>query len=313
VGTAPLSDAPSPREPAHGAAAAPAPEEAAMPPEAEAAPRPGRLVARLLALVERRGWRRATLLVVGASVIASQLVTLLVEFAVGVKAADLWLGLVIATLAPLLVATPAIWVTLQLVDHLAGIRSRLQLEIERRARAEARLRRLVTEDDLTGLRNRREFVARARVALALGRRYRHSVAILLIDLDRFKEVNDRFGHQAGDRALVRVARVLRHELRESDTAARIGGDELVALLPQTGIAAAAQVAERIRRAVAGDPGEPPVTVTIGCAAASGPRSQLGRLLRAADQALYAAKAAGRNQVFVARRDGEPAPAGAGSP
>jgi diguanylate cyclase (GGDEF)-like protein len=281
-----------------------------MPPDApgEAQPETSRLVAGLLALVERRGWRRATLLVVGASVVASQLVTLLVELLAGVAMADLWLGLVIATVAPLLVATPAIWLTLQLVGHLTGIRSRLQLEIERRSRAEARLRRLVTEDDLTGLRNRREFVSRARVALALGRRYRQSVAILLIDLDRFKEVNDRFGHQAGDRVLVRVARVLRHELRESDTAARIGGDELVALLPQTGIAAAALVGERIRRAVADDPAEPPVTVTIGCAAASGPRSQLGRLLRAADQALYAAKAAGRNQVFVARRDAEPVPA-----
>jgi diguanylate cyclase (GGDEF)-like protein len=280
-----------------------------MPAEGPAEPPPtaGRLVARLLALVERHGWRRATLGAVGACVLVSLLVTLLAQLAAGAAPAELWLGLAIAAAVPLVVATPAIWVTLRLVDHLNGVRARLQAEIERRRRAETRLRRLVAEDDLTGLRNRRELVARARLALALARRHRHSTAILLIDIDHFKEVNDRYGHQVGDRALVRVARVLRHELRESDTAARIGGDEMVALLPQTALVAATNVAERIRRAVVDDPGEPPLTVTIGCAAMAGPRGQLGRLMRAADQALYAAKAAGRNRVFVARRDAEPAP------
>lgn len=279
------------------------PDEPLPPP-----PEPGRLVGSLLALVERVGWRRASALAVGACIAISLLVTLVAQLLGGVGFDELGMGLAIAAAVPLVVATPAIWLTLKLVDHLAGVRSLLELEIERRGRAEARLRRLVAEDDLTGLRNRREFVARARVALALGRRYRHSVALLLIDLDHFKDVNDRFGHQAGDRALVRVARILRHELRESDTAARIGGDELAALLPQTTLAAASQVAERVRRAVAEEPADPPLSVTIGCAAASGPRSQLGRLLRAADRALYAAKAAGRNQVFIARRDAAPVPA-----
>jgi diguanylate cyclase (GGDEF)-like protein len=237
------------------------------------------------------------------SVLASAALTLVAQIWLDVPIDGLWIGGIISVALPIVIAAPCIAVGLKLVEHLAGLRQRLQREVDQRSVAEARLRRLVTEDELTGLSNRRDFLSRARMALAMSRRYRHGVGILLIDLDGFKQVNDRHGHQIGDEALVRFARVLRHELRATDTAARIGGDEFVALLPQTDLQAAAMVAERIRRAIADDDAEPALTVTIGCVVGNGSRPQLAQLLRAADQALYAGKRAGRNRVFIAGRSG----------
>ncbi len=263
----------------------------------------GMAAAYLLRLTERLGWRMGALVCIAVMTVASAMLTLMIELLLGVPVSDLWIGLCISILAPVLIGTPCLAVGLKLVTHLARLHEALQREVDRRAVAEAKLRRLVTEDELTGLSNRRDFLARARAALSMGRRYRHSVGVLLIDLDNFKAVNDRYGHLVGDEALVRVARLLRHHLRETDTAARIGGDELVALLPQADTAAAMMVAERIRAAVADDPGEPALAVTIGCAVSNGGRVQIAHLLRSADQALYAGKRAGRNCVFFAGRTG----------
>lgn len=268
-----------------------------------AATEPGRLVRALLVLVERLGWRFGTAVCLAASMLASLTITIITQVALGVPLEEMWMGAAISLAVPIVIAMPGIAIALCLVDHLAGLRHRLEREVERRAAAEARLRRLVSEDELTGLGNRRDFIGRARTALAIARRFRHGVGILLIDIDDFKEVNDRYGHHVGDAALVRVAAVLRKELRATDTPARLGGDEFVALLPQVDISATVIVAERIRLSIADDAAEPGLTVTIGCVVSSSSRSQLARLLRAADQALYAGKRAGRNRVFVAGRNG----------
>ena len=271
-------------------------------------PDPGPLVSGMLRIVERLGWRLGTAACLAASILVSCGLTLVVLSALGASAQRMLVGACISVLAPALISAPSIALALRLVDHLAGLRQRLEREVEQRAAAEARLRRLVGEDELTGLGNRRDFLSRARTALAIARRSHHSIGILVIDLDHFKEVNDRHGHQIGDEALIRVARLLRRELRATDSAARIGGDEFVALLPQADARSAAAAAERIRRAVAEDGHEPPLTVTIGCVVSGTSRMQLPQLMRAADQALYAAKRAGRNRVFLSGRSGPPAAA-----
>ncbi|MFO1067372.1 MAG: GGDEF domain-containing protein [Geminicoccaceae bacterium] len=261
----------------------------------------GPVAAMVLRAVERHGWRLSA-----ACGIAAFLIIMLAL--AGVARLALHLGGWPAGAAPVLIAcaasaivSPAIIVGLRMVEHLCGLRDRLEDEVERRSTAEQRLIRLVGEDELTGLANRRQFAWQARAALAMARRYRQSVSLLMIDIDRFKEVNDREGHAAGDQALVRVAQILRLILRETDTAARHGGDEFVVLLPHTGMEAAMVVAERIREAVAAEPGPPALTVSIGCATAEGGRLPHPQLQRLADQAMYAAKAAGRNRVQASGR------------
>ena len=177
----------------------------------------------------------------------------------------------------------------------------------------ARLVRSVLTDPLTGWHNRRYLEARLREELARGRRSRLPIACLMIDIDHFKAVNDRFGHLAGDEVLRGVARRIAAEVRSSDVAARYGGEEFVILLPGTDARAASVLAERIRAAVArqpfelGDGHEPlPVTVSVGvadCLVESGEDGNAGEaLLARADAALYAAKAGGRNMVVV-QKDG----------
>jgi diguanylate cyclase (GGDEF)-like protein len=120
--------------------------------------------------------------------------------------------------------------------------------------------------------------------------------VVLLDVDHFKAINDRFGHEAGDRVLVGIAQVLRDNLRASDAPARWAGDEFVAVLPSTGLAQAQLVAERIRRAVTEAkiaPGPSQVTVTLGVAQLS-VDEDIAALLARADRNLYQAKHDGRN-------------------
>jgi len=173
----------------------------------------------------------------------------------------------------------------------------------------ARLVRSVLTDPLTGWNNRRYLEARLREEIARSRRSGSPIACLMIDVDHFKSVNDRFGHLAGDEVLRGVARRIARQVRGSDVAARYGGEEFVILLPGTDAHAAAALAERIRAAVAERPfelgggREPlPVTVSVGVAE-HGPVSPEGAdageaLLARADAALYAAKSGGRNMVAV---------------
>ena len=178
---------------------------------------------------------------------------------------------------------------------------RLQDELLRRNRV---LNEVSRTDALTELGNRRHMKERLGELGSAARRHGEPLAILMIDIDYFKEVNDVFGHAAGDVVLQEVARRVKSALRREDIAARWGGDELIVVLPFTDLPSAHAVGERIRLAVRSEPiafagtGEGPgdstcVTVSVGCAAGFGDPDDL---VREADEALYAAKRAGRNTV-----------------
>jgi len=160
-----------------------------------------------------------------------------------------------------------------------------------------RLEHLSMSDALTGLGNRRAFDEALAVEMARARRASGSMGLVILDVDHFKQFNDRHGHQAGDDALVTVARVLAGEARAEDRACRIGGEEFALLLPGADDATAAAVAERVRRAIEENTAPAAgVTVSLGVAASRGddPRG----LLETADSRLYVAKAAGRNRVIA---------------
>lgn len=166
-----------------------------------------------------------------------------------------------------------------------------------------RLARLSETDPLTGLTNGRGLLARVDAELARCRRYHHPVALLLVDLDGLKQINDRYGHDAGDAALVRLAEVIRSQLRETDLAARWGGDEFAILAPNASQASALALAERIRARVPGEGTRWHVTASVGVAAAEpdvdGMLVDSAMLMRLADAAMYKAKRSGRNMVAAA--------------
>jgi diguanylate cyclase (GGDEF)-like protein len=195
-----------------------------------------------------------------------------------------------------------------------SLNRRLAEQVREIERLRAELAEEAVRDPLTGLHNRRQLDR----ALAADRRSRVGdleSAVVVVDIDRFKDVNDRFGHAAGDEVLKAVADVLRRSTRDGDTVARMGGEEFVLVLPGAGAGQAAERAEEIRRDCAGllhVLGGETVTVTVSAGVAAGPLGGAASdaLLDAADRALYAAKAAGRNRV-VATAAGDrwpPAPA-----
>ncbi|HYS07099.1 MAG TPA: diguanylate cyclase [Myxococcales bacterium] len=166
-------------------------------------------------------------------------------------------------------------------------------------------RALAQTDGLTGLPNFRSFHARLEEEVSRAHRYGHPLACAMVDLDGLKEINDRLGHAAGNRAIVALADAVREELRDTDFAARYGGDEFVVLLPQTNESQGAQFAERLRRRlieVSRDAGLR-VRGSIGVAAVSADEldspDAAEDLLRRADEALYRAKRSGRDRVEVA--------------
>ena len=178
-------------------------------------------------------------------------------------------------------------------------------DITERKRMESQLRHLATTDDLTGCLNRRAFFVTAEQELERSGRYGGSVSVLMIDIDHFKQVNDRFGHAVGDRALKAATAAIRANLREIDSFGRLGGEEFAAMLPETSLAGALLVAERLRQAVAAidlplGEGQPPlrITASLGVAERTSEASGLDQILARADTALYRAKAAGRNRVLT---------------
>ncbi len=169
------------------------------------------------------------------------------------------------------------------------------------AAQKAALTEVAISDPLTGLHNRRSFQVRLAEEVERTRRSQVPFTLLLLDLDHFKQVNDRFGHQAGDRALQAVAAVLHRQLRAVDLPARIGGEEFAVLLPDTAGAGALEAAERLRAAIAAH--QVPhqhatitVSASIGVAWCPAHADTGDGLLRVADQALYQAKRAGRNRT-----------------
>jgi diguanylate cyclase (GGDEF)-like protein len=163
-----------------------------------------------------------------------------------------------------------------------------------------RLQALSATDALTGIANRRTFDERLAVEVARANRYGTPLALVMVDLDHFKELNDRFGHLAGDEVLRRVAAVLDREKRVGDVVARFGGEEFAAILPHTEARAAIAWAERVRAMLAStqvrsDAGSFSVTASFGVAGA-GPREEGEHLIEEADRALYTAKRLGRDRV-----------------
>ncbi len=171
------------------------------------------------------------------------------------------------------------------------------------------LEELAYSDALTGLPNRRYLEGSLAALLSASRRHDRRLTVLLADLDRFKEVNDRHGHEAGDRLLVAAAEGMRRRLRAEDVLGRWGGDEFLALLPETGAPAARSGAERLRLAVSRElrehAGGVPVGLSVGLATWDG-EEEAATLLRRVDEALYEAKRSGRGRVAFAATPQAPA-------
>ncbi|MCW5596093.1 MAG: GGDEF domain-containing protein [Rhodocyclaceae bacterium] len=208
-------------------------------------------------------------------------------------AADFWHGIILGG-AHITVMLMSLGFALMIVDQLAS-----------------ELNRLATLDALTGIGNRRVFYTRAEAELARCRRKSTPLSLLMIDLDRFKAINDALGHAAGDEALRRFASLVGPHLREYDFFARLGGEEFVVLLPDATEEFALAIAERLRELTETEhlpsPAFPvPTTASIGVAQLHADETAIDPLLHRADQALYAAKRGGRNRVVAASWLGEAA-------
>ncbi len=189
-------------------------------------------------------------------------------------------------------------------NRLQALNKMLALEIEQRKILEDELRRLATLDALTGALTRRRFLELFDQELARRNRTNTALSVLMIDLDHFKSINDRFGHATGDLALSHFSAVCKSCLRSPDHLGRMGGEEFAVLLPETNIEDAHVVAERLRRSVAAtkitldDNTHITLTISIGLAECYGYQPPEA-ILAAADRALYQAKHGGRNRVVRA--------------
>ncbi|KMY68916.1 hypothetical protein AAU61_04920 [Desulfocarbo indianensis] len=209
---------------------------------------------------------------------------LLVEQVENEALADIRANLIRNLLIGLAVTLFVILVIVLMVNHFQG-----------------RLEALATTDELTQVPNRRHFMALAEREIALARRTGQMPALIMMDVDHFKAVNDRYGHGAGDWLLKELARIIAGQLRDYDVFGRWGGEEFAAFLPYASLGQAMSVAERIRQAV--EAMEPPadlreakITVSLGVAIATAESLSLETMVIQSDAALYQAKQAGRNQV-----------------
>jgi len=224
----------------------------------------------------------------------------------------MWLGALIGLLAPTGLFLFAVstkrnpdlyWLSIVLAAGGAMVFARLGRMIGTRDEA---LEELSETDALTRLSNRRSFDRRLDLELSRARRYGVKTALVMIDLDHFKKLNDRFGHQAGDEVLRRVASILDTEKRAGDLVVRYGGEEFAAILSDTTIGDAINWAERARQRIAGcsiawGPSHLAVTASFGIAGATSWAVTKEELIECADQMLYEAKGRGRN-IVVASRD-----------
>ena len=207
--------------------------------------------------------------------------------ALGGSGADRLLASAIALLCTLLVVPPIAWPLLRQLCELEATRAQLDV--------------LATRDELTGVHNRRHFLVLADREWSRCRRYDMGAALLMIDVDLFKRVNDEHGHLAGDLMLREIARAAADTLRQPDLLGRFGGEEFIVFLPHADPLGAIDAAERIRSRVAQLSLEwrglaVRATVSVGVAALDASHDSFSALIQDADQALYAAKDAGRNCV-----------------
>lgn len=193
----------------------------------------------------------------------------------------------------------------------AELALRVKTQIKRKRQSD-RLRETVQDglrmaviDPLTGLYNRRYALPHLGHISERAKQTKRSFAVMILDLDRFKSVNDRFGHAAGDEVLTEVASRIRKNLRNVDLAARIGGEEFMIAMPDTSLSVARIAAERLRKAIEDTPIEVgfasktlDVTISVGVAMGDSENSDTAKLMSRADRALFAAKTDGRNQVTV---------------
>jgi len=187
-----------------------------------------------------------------------------------------------------------------------GVKAALtaMMDITEQYQLKKRLAKLAMTDELTNLHNRRYFLHQGSIEVKRALRYRQPLALLMIDLDHFKKVNDTYGHDIGDQVLKHVALLLRSILREFDILGRLGGEEFTLLLPNTDQAGAYPLAERLRSIIEEYPYlaediRIPLTVSIGLKVIDASCQTLDDLIEQADTALYQAKGMGRNQVVIA--------------
>jgi diguanylate cyclase len=231
------------------------------------------------------GQRRATLLAAGGAALLGVLASQVALWATGAPAdARLALAALLGTGA--LVAA-IVWPLMRLLHDLEA--ARVQLDV------------LATRDELTGIYNRRQFLVLADREWARCRRYDMGAAMLMLDVDHFKRVNDLHGHLAGDLMLREIARAIADTLRHADFLGRFGGEEFIVFLPHTDTLGALDVAERIRERVAkitlewrGE--KVTTTMSVGVGTLGAEHDTVGALIADADRALYTAKNAGRNCV-----------------
>ncbi|WP_169568194.1 GGDEF domain-containing protein [Sneathiella limimaris] len=179
-------------------------------------------------------------------------------------------------------------------------------DITERRKAELELQAAATTDALTGLANRSAFYERSLQMLSLSAHKRRGLPVLMMDIDYFKQVNDDFGHDAGDKLLVLVAETLGASIRPYDIVARLGGEEFAAVLSDTDPDAAYRVAERIRKAVAtlqlSDQPDLRISMSIGIAFTKADATDIDEALKVADTQLYLAKEKGRNRVEMVSKN-----------
>ncbi len=175
-------------------------------------------------------------------------------------------------------------------------------DITRHKEIETELLVLATTDSLTGVLNRRALYEQGEREVMRARRYDIPLSVLMLDIDHFKRINDTWGHLVGDRVLRQMAQVMKATLRETDLVGRIGGEEFVAILPETTLEGATDTSERVRKAIEAQPiatDEGPVayTASIGVTEFRESDPSLEEALKRADEALYKAKSSGRNRVI----------------
>ncbi|NQU29708.1 MAG: GGDEF domain-containing protein, partial [Anaerolineae bacterium] len=175
------------------------------------------------------------------------------------------------------------------------------VDITERRTLALRLEELAMKDELTGIANRRYFMLKIQEEFARAKRYKNPLALLMMDLDNLKIINDTFGHLAGDQVLLQAARVLSDYLRETDLPGRFGGDEFGIILPNTGLLEATQLGERLRQIFTQQrieihQNEIQFSMSLGVAELCDNDGNADDLIHRADDALYHAKTSGRNQV-----------------
>lgn len=241
----------------------------------------------LLAWIKRFGIGWVSAAIVVASTLFSVIITSLVHV-IATGRVPL-VSFVISVIAAAVISTPFAYVSLS-----------IYMQIKR---AHDEVRRLSVTDDLTGVFNRRHFVDRAKQELARARRYDGTFAIVMLDVDAFKSVNDTHGHLVGDIVLQTIAGMCAELCRDTDIFARFGGEEFIFLLTETHEAGALVFAERVRTTVEKTPIMTSdtivrLTVSVGVAAHREGDSELATLIGRADSAVYCAKSEGKNRVRV---------------